>query len=95
MTIYFFDTYENGRHVRDDVGTPCASIAEARRKAMVALPSIAMEQIPEGLGEQTFKMLVRDAEGRSVYLATLRFDGTEVGSTADDADASTLVQLFR
>lgn len=75
MSMYFFDTYENGRHIEDDEGTICSTLEDVRMEAMKALPSIAKDSIPKDGDRQAYTVLVRDEEGQSVYSATLTYAG--------------------
>ncbi|MCO6052291.1 hypothetical protein NGM99_21105 [Mesorhizobium sp. RP14(2022)] len=75
MPLYFFDTFDNGQHSRDDLGTLCSSLPNARMEAMKVLPSIAKDEIPRDGDRQAFTVLVRNEDGEAVYSATLTFAG--------------------
>lgn len=75
MAQYFFDTFENGKHILDDRGIECSTPTQVRIEAMKVLPSIAREEIPRDGDRQAFTVLVKDEAGKPVYSATLTFAG--------------------
>ena len=74
MPRYFFDIHDGGSS-RDDEGTECADLDEARLLAIQTLPDIARDEIPQDGDRRTFTVLVTDADGRPAYTATLSFTG--------------------
>ncbi|MBE7184516.1 MAG: hypothetical protein INR68_08935 [Methylobacterium mesophilicum] len=79
MTLYFFDTFENGEHIVDDAGLECCSFEHMRLEAMKALPAIAKDEIPKDGDRQAFTVLVKNEAGKSVYSATLTYAGLRLG----------------
>jgi hypothetical protein len=74
MPRYFFDIHDGGS-TRDDTGTECADLDEARQMAIQTLPDVAREEIPHDGDRRTFTVLVTDENGRPVYSATLTYTG--------------------
>lgn len=75
MTLYFFDTFENGAHIEDDQGLVCNTREQVRFEAMKVLPAIAKDEIPQDGDRQAFTVLVTNEAGAPVYSATLTFAG--------------------
>lgn len=76
MARYFFDIHDGDAFCRDLDGTECADPAQIRHEAMRPLPEIANHAIPyRATDAQTFPVVVRDADHRTVYTATLSFAG--------------------
>lgn len=74
MPTYFFDTYDDGEFMRDEVGLDFASLQEARDQAASLLPDLIRQEAPPREHQQ-FAVVVRDFEGRPVYGATMIFQG--------------------
>lgn len=74
VPTYFFDVFENGRSRPDDFGIDLDSLYEARIQAIALLPHIAQAAFPDG-DRQVFKVVVRCAEQRVRYVATMTLDG--------------------
>lgn len=73
MPRYFFDI-EDGELLRDETGTECTGLDEARKAAMQILPEIARYEAAEG-DRHTFTVIVRDAERQPVFATTLNLTG--------------------
>jgi hypothetical protein len=80
MTRYFFDHLVNGRYQEDDTGEELSTLEQVRSEAMRVLPSIAKDEVHRGPDQQTYTVLVKDAEGQPVYTATLTYAGLWFGS---------------
>ncbi len=74
MARYFFDVHD-GALQRDDIGTECATLDDARAQAMQLLPDIARDQARRGGDQHTYMVLVSDEDHRPVYSATLSLTG--------------------
>ncbi|MCO6051726.1 hypothetical protein NGM99_18225 [Mesorhizobium sp. RP14(2022)] len=71
MHRYFFSKFYNGGCVIDDVGEECTSDADARRRAVEALPSAALDASSDLNGKGAYSIHVTDETGRLVFIATL------------------------
>jgi hypothetical protein len=74
MARYFFDIHD-GREMRDNVGTECATLEEAYQHAREIIPEIAAHEIPAGGDRQAYTVLATNEQGRPVYTAALSFLG--------------------
>jgi hypothetical protein len=74
---YFFDT-DDGRGLVSDQQGQELSPEDARRAAIVVLPELARDALPDG-NEHVFTSLVRDERGRVVFRARLTLHAEWVG----------------
>ena len=74
MPLYFFDVIDNGVLNRE-------GFHEARDQAIVLLPDIARDELPDG-ERHTFACWVRDERDRVIYRGTLTYEGER--SVPDD-----------
>ena len=72
MPRFFFDVDDGEHRFQDDEGVELADDQEARTKAISVLPDIAREVVPED-DRRAFVSKVRDATGRTIFMATLSF----------------------
>ena len=72
MPRFFFDIDDGEHRLQDDDGVELADDQEARMKAISVLPDIAREVLPDG-DRRIFVSKVRDATGRTIFMATLSF----------------------
>ena len=80
MAKYYFDVQDHGSN-KDDIGTECASLEEARRAALRYLPDIAREEMPDG-DRRTFSLVLSDGSRRPVYAITLSVIGVRLDEAA-------------
>lgn len=71
MPRYFFSKFYDGGRAIDEVGAECASVADARRKAVEALPVAALDASPALNSKGAYSIHVTDAAGTLIYIATL------------------------
>ena len=76
MSRFFFDLHDDGRVHIDEEGIELSGFEEARQEAKQFVPDIVRERIMEAGDRRSFVVLVRDADGRAIYSATLSFAGT-------------------
>ena len=74
MPLYFFDVVDNGVVSRDEFGVELTGFDEARGEAIVLLPDIARDELPDG-ERHVFACWVRDERDRVVYRGTLTYQG--------------------
>lgn len=74
MPHYFFDVTDNGTLNRDEFGLDLVDFEEARDQAIVLLPDMARDGLPDG-ELHVFMCTVREGEDRVVYRCTLTFQG--------------------
>ena len=74
MPRYFFDIHD-GSMTRDDVGTDCADLANACKRAKTLLPELALHEVPPDGDRKPYTVLVRGEANKTVYSATLSFVG--------------------
>lgn len=74
MNIYYFDIWDHDNAFHDDEGTHLRSRSEIPAQAMLVLPELAKEKLPDG-NSLSFTVRVRTAEGHYVYEASLRLEG--------------------
>jgi hypothetical protein len=82
MPHYFFDTFDGHETVSDEVGFDCASESEMRDQAIIALPSMARDELPDG-DHHCFWVKVRDGNGRYVFYASLELKTHWLGEKAE------------
>jgi hypothetical protein len=70
MTRYFFDILDGAVLTRDDDGADLPDAAAMQVEAKVALADVVRDAMPNG-PSQTFRVNVRDEDGRDVYEAQL------------------------
>ena len=70
MPRYYFDTSNGDHHVRDDVGVELPGLEAAANEAVMALPDLARDALPDG-DRRDFVASVRDETGRVAFRATL------------------------
>ena len=73
MALYFFDCHDGETIYVDDQGIQCRDLAEARYRAVDALPDMARDELPDG-DERTFEIRVRDATGKPILRCSLHFN---------------------
>lgn len=78
MPRYYFDTVENGRSSRDEVGIDLPDDEAAREYVGTVLPDMAHNGLPDG-DIHTFECTARDAAGRTVYHAEMTYHGHRIG----------------
>jgi len=81
MSRYFFDLWEDGDLIRDDVGTELPDLARARRVAVDTLGSVIRSTGLEDGRAREFLLSVSDGGGRGLFSVA-----ASVG-LADTADA--------
>lgn len=74
---YYFDTADNGRSVRDDVGVELPDDDSARRHVAEILPDLAHRGLPDG-DLHTFDCTARNEAGEDVYHAKITYRGSLV-----------------
>lgn len=79
MARYYIDTDDGDGCTVDLDGWEWPDDAAARNAALDALPDMAREKMPNG-DDRLFKVVVRDAGDRIIYVATLRLSGGWSGS---------------
>lgn len=78
MPLYFFDTNDGDRDVKDLVGFQCKGPREAREQALRALPDMAKDVLPDG-DRHEVSATVRDGGGKSIFKASLRLTADWIG----------------
>lgn len=71
MPRYFFSKFYNGGRVIDEVGEDCATVSDARRRAVKALPAAALDDTPDLIGKGAYSIHMTDETGRLLFIATL------------------------
>lgn len=74
MPRYFFDIHD-GSFARDHEGVDCPDLDAARRQVKRTLSDFAKDFLPKDGEQHSFSIVVRDEQNRSVYTATLAFNG--------------------
>lgn len=74
MPRYFFDVTDAGEFVRDEYGAECADDKDARDQAIMLLPNMARDELPDG-DQHEFVATVRNEAGAVVYEASLALNG--------------------
>lgn len=74
MPTYFFDIYDDGDFMRDEVGLDYPSLQEARDQAVSFLPDLIRQEVSPREHQQ-FAVVVRALDGRAVYGASMIFQG--------------------
>lgn len=74
MQRFYFDVQDHAL-TRDEEGVELPDVNAVRGAVMRALPYIAAHEIADGGDHQQFTMLVRNADGRNIYSATLTYAG--------------------
>ncbi len=77
MTRYYFDTYEEGSFIQDEVGVELDGAEAACREAAAALPDIARDAT--ATGNRTVTLFVREEDGGPFYKATLTLSFDRLG----------------
>ena len=72
MTLYFFDTRDNGDVLVDDVGLELPNLDAVKVQAARSLAQIALDVLPGSI-KRTLGVDVRDAEGQPVMITELIF----------------------
>ena len=72
MPRFFFDADDGEHRFQDDEGLELADEQEARTKAISVLPDIVREIRPDD-DHRAFVSKVRDAAGKTIFMATLSF----------------------
>jgi hypothetical protein len=76
MPRYYFDVQDH-ELTRDNEGMEFTNPSDAAKHAIGALPAIAAHEVPDDQGlRDDLTVLVRDAEGSTIYSATLMLTGT-------------------
>ncbi|AWN34537.1 DUF6894 family protein [Methylobacterium radiodurans] len=83
MPRFFIDTDDGDQFDRDEDGYELPDRDAARVEAIGALPDLARSQIPDG-DRRTFRVRVRDADGKPVYEASLTLDGRWLEPEAEE-----------
>ena len=72
MTLYFFDTRDNGDVLVDDVGLELPNLDAVKVQAARSLAQIALDVLPGSI-KRTLGVDVRYAEGQPVMITELIF----------------------
>lgn len=81
MQRYFFDFHDGNVLRRDPEGIECNGPEVVRHEAMLALPQIAKDAIPQASRDtQVFTVSVRDESNATVYTATMTYTGLWLGN---------------
>ena len=75
MPRFFFDTQDGDDFISDDDGIEFENVQEARDQAVICLPDMAKDRMPDG-EVRDFVVTVRNERGRPVYEARLGLRGT-------------------
>ena len=78
MPRFFFDILDTDVNQRDEVGIECADLEAAVIEAKRTLPAIATDELPRDGDHRNYMVVVRDADGHTVYTAALSFVGTRL-----------------
>ena len=69
MALYFFDVDDGSHATKDNIGTECVDVRDARHKALQALPDIIRDALP---GDDMHDVLVTVRDGPTpIYTFTL------------------------
>lgn len=90
MPRFFIDTSDGDTLSRDQEGEEYASAEAAREAAIGYLPGIADAMLPDG-EHRTFRSIVRDEAGTTIYEARLVFHGTWIAPPLKAATGSMAV----
>ncbi|GJE30693.1 DUF6894 family protein [Methylobacterium oxalidis] len=74
MPRFYIDSNDDDFHLRDEEGQEFPNLAAARDAAMMMLPDMAREKLPDG-DQRVFCVNVRDERGATRYTATLSLVG--------------------
>ncbi|AWN40516.1 hypothetical protein U8607_20085 [Methylobacterium durans] len=74
MPRFFIDSNDDEFHLRDEEGQEFPDAMAARDAAMMMLPDMAREKIPDG-DSRRFCVTVRDQSGTTLYTADLILKG--------------------
>lgn len=74
MPIFFFDVHDGESLTVDRDGVALDHIDEVRDQAVALLPDLARDDLPDG-SRRVYAVAVRDEAGRTVYTASLTFEG--------------------
>ena len=67
---YFFDVQDDEQSKPDEMGTEFGDLEAVRAAAIVLLPNIARDELPDG-DARRFAVKVRDRSGRYIFEASL------------------------
>lgn len=70
MPLFYFDSHDGTRFLKDEDGLECASLEIVRKRTIDALPDIARDELPDG-DDHVMWVKVRDASGRYLFEASL------------------------
>lgn len=70
MPLFFIDTSDEDRFVRDETGHDFEDVEAAKAAAVDALPDMARDTLPDG-DARTFLAVVRGADGGALLQASL------------------------
>jgi hypothetical protein len=73
MPRFYFDTWDNDRCTRDDVGVEVADLQKAKQLAAKSLANLANDILPDG-SYRHMAVEVRDESGEIILTAELRFE---------------------
>jgi hypothetical protein len=68
---YYFDFYDGPEIIKDDEGTECADLKQARKIAIETLGQIAKDELIETGDRREFTVKIRDEQGREQLVALL------------------------
>lgn len=74
MPRFYFDVTDSKGFHRDEFGTVCADMEEARQQAQGLCAAITDEELPDG-DRHLVKCEVRDEAGRARYRGELTYQG--------------------
>ena len=78
MPLYYVDFQDGETLHTDEVGNDLADAKTAREQAVFSLPQIAKDELSFE-EDRKFEAVIRDADGRLLYRATLTFHGEWIG----------------
>ena len=70
MPRFFFDTYDGETFIPDDRGVVLEDLEQAKDEAVLGLPDMARDTLPDG-DRRDYVVEVRDEAGRKVWRASL------------------------
>ena len=74
MPLYFMETNDGDDRCMDEVGIEMRDDKAARKAAIMALPDMARDVLPNG-DHRTMSVVVWNEDGRRVYMASMTLTG--------------------
>ena len=78
MIRFLFDLYKEGIAQLDTEGSELASVEAAIEEAHGCLPDVARDGMSRGRHHHSFGVIVRNEGGKTLYAATLTYEGFRV-----------------